>query len=177
MGPVILETPRLFLREFTQEDFPQLLGLLQDRAAVYAYEHDFTEEEVREWLNLQLCRYREDQAGLWGAFHRETMELVGQAGLVYGEFCGRRLLESGYLLKHAFWHMGYGAELLSACRDYAFETMGAKRVYSVTRADDIAFQKVAKFIGMKKVKEFKKSGCQEEVLCFLYEAVQNENLT
>lgn len=172
MGPVILQTPRLFLREFTQEDFPQLLSLMQDRAAVYAYEHDFMEEEVKEWLGLQLYRYRADQIGFWGAFHRETAELVGHAGLSYEEICGRRLLDSGYLLKHAFWHMGYGSELLSACRDYAFHRLGAESVYSVTKADDIAFQKVAKSIGMKKVKEFKRGSYQGEVLCFLYEAVQ-----
>ena len=50
----ILATKRLFLREMGQEDYSDLSSLLQDRAVMYAYEHDFTAEDVQEWLDRQL---------------------------------------------------------------------------------------------------------------------------
>ena len=56
---VILETPRLLLREMTQKDFPSLCTYLQDPAVMYAYEHAFSNEEVQQWLDRQLTRYRE----------------------------------------------------------------------------------------------------------------------
>ena len=138
----ILATKRLFLREMGQEDYSDLSSLLQDRAVMYAYEHDFTAEDVQEWLDRQLRR--QDAAG-------------------------EEVLEIGYLLKHAFWHQGFASEATEACKEYAFQILHAPKVCSIIKADNIASQKVAKGLGMKKVKEFKKTFYNGEMLHFLYE--------
>ena len=49
-GRVILATERLILREMTEEDLPALRSMLQDIEVMYAWEHAFSEEEVRQWL-------------------------------------------------------------------------------------------------------------------------------
>ena len=46
----ILQTSRLLLREMTEDDLPALRSILQDPQVMYAYEHAFSEEEVRAWL-------------------------------------------------------------------------------------------------------------------------------
>ena len=46
----VLQTPRLLLREMTQQDLPDLEEMLLDPAVMYAYEHTFTQQEVWEWL-------------------------------------------------------------------------------------------------------------------------------
>lgn len=74
-----METERLILREMTQDDLPDLREMLTDRRVMWAYEHDFTEAEVREWLDRQRTRYRSDGIGLWAVILQRTGEFVGQA--------------------------------------------------------------------------------------------------
>ena len=45
----VLRTERLILREMTWEDLPDLAQILQDPQVMYAYEHDFTDEDVKQW--------------------------------------------------------------------------------------------------------------------------------
>lgn len=39
---------------------------------MYAYEHTFSDGEVRQWLDRQMKRYEEYDFGLWAVIHRET---------------------------------------------------------------------------------------------------------
>ena len=64
---------------------------------------------------------------------------------------GGRVLEVGYLFDKAAWHHGYAAEAARACRDYAFDTLGAQAVYSIIRDTNIASQRVAERSGMTRV--------------------------
>lgn len=43
---MILETKRLKTREMSQNDFFDLASMLQDDEVMYAYEHQFTDEDV-----------------------------------------------------------------------------------------------------------------------------------
>ena len=54
----ILESQRLYFREMEQEDFSALCKTLQDAKAMYAYEGAFSDEEVRQWLERQIARYK-----------------------------------------------------------------------------------------------------------------------
>ena len=65
----ILETPRLCLREMTWDDYPALCRMLKDPDVMYAYEHAFSDEEARAWMEKQLARYREYGFGLWAVIH------------------------------------------------------------------------------------------------------------
>ena len=77
---LILETKRLWLRLMGQDDFPELCQILQDPDVMYAYEHAFSEEEVKQWLERQMRRYETDGFGLWAVIQKETGEMIGQAG-------------------------------------------------------------------------------------------------
>ena len=56
MEKVILTTPRLYLRELTAADWPDLCHMLQDEEVMYAYAHGFTTAEVQQWLETQQRR-------------------------------------------------------------------------------------------------------------------------
>ena len=43
---MILETERLFLRELRQTDFRDLAEILQNPKVMYAYEYDFSDDDV-----------------------------------------------------------------------------------------------------------------------------------
>ncbi len=144
----ILETERLYLRELCQKDFPALCMILQDEKTMYAYEGAFSDTEVQQWLDRQLSRYREFGFGLWAAVRRDNDEVIGQCGLTMQPWKEKQVLEVGYLFRRSFWHRGYAAEAAKACKQYAFETLGAKEVCSIIRDTNIASQNVAVKNGM-----------------------------
>lgn len=81
---------------------------------------------------------------------KETGALIGQCGLTRqeaGEF--GRVLEVGYIFNRAFWHRGYAAEAARACRDHAFNRLGAAEVFSIIRVGSAASENVARRNGMR----------------------------
>lgn len=149
MNKGILETPRLWLREMGDGDFPALCRILQDPVVMYAYEHAFSDEEAWAWLHNQQQRYRRDGFGLWAAVEKTSGELVGQCGITWQSLGdGRQMPEIGYLLERAVWHRGYATEAARACRDYAFDTLGFEEVCSIIRDNNLPSQAVARRNGM-----------------------------
>ena len=157
-GKVILETPRLRLRELTREDYGNLCGILQDGEAMYAYEHAFSPEEVEEWLERQLERYARDGIGLWAVEDKATGEFLGQCGLSWQRVPWQEapLMEVGYLFLRSRWHNGYATEAAAACRDYALDVLGQPVVCSIIRDTNAPSRRVAERGGMRPWRRFVK---------------------
>ena len=153
---MILETERLFLREMTLADYPALCRIMQDPQVMYAYEHAFSDEEVRTWLDRQRERYAHYGFGLWAVLEQETGELIGQCGLTMQDWSGREVLEIGYLFRRDRWHQGFATEAAVACKRYAFETLRAPEVFSIIRENNLPSQRVAQRNGMSVVGAFTK---------------------
>ena len=145
---MVLETERLVLRKMTQADSPALCRILQDEKTMYAYEGAFSDEEVQQWLDRQLARYARYGFGLWAVLRKETGALIGQCGVTMQETGEGEVPEIGYLLRKDCWHRGYATEAAAACRDYAFETLGFDRVWSIIRENNLPSQRVARRLGM-----------------------------
>lgn len=151
-----LETQRLYMREMTQDDYPALCKILQDKDVMYAYEHAFSDTETQEWLDRQIKRYEEydHKFGLWAVIEKETDEMIGQCGLTIQDCDGEQVLEIGYLFQKAYWNNGFATEAAITWKEYAFETLGVDEVYSIIRDNNIASQNVAKRNGMTVKKQF-----------------------
>lgn len=165
---MIIETQRLILREMTQADLTDLKAMLQNPQVMYAYEHDFTDEDIQEWLDRQKRRYQTDGFGLWAMVLKETGEMIGQAGLSMQAYQDTQVLEIGYLLKENAWHHGYAHEAAEACKEYAFEVLEQDQVYSIIHPRNRASIKVAESIGMTKRREFISSYYNGDQLQYLY---------
>ena len=165
---MILETKRLVLREMRQSDFQDLAEILQNPKVMYAYEHDFSDNDVQIWLNRQIERYKKYGFGLWAIILKETKEMIGQAGLIMQPYKNTEVLEIGYLLKENFWHYGYAKEAVCGCKKYAFEHLKKDKVYSIMKADNLPSIKVAESIGMNKEDEFITQYYNGDMLHFLY---------
>lgn len=144
----LLETERLQFRKMNQTDFPDLCKILQDEEVMTAYEGAFSNEEVQDWLDRQLHRYREDGFGLNAVLLKNTGQMIGQCGLTVQEIPGRKVLEIGYLLRKEYWHKGYATEAAKAYKQYAFSVLNAEEVFSIIRDSNTASQNVAKRNGM-----------------------------
>ncbi len=164
----ILETERIYLREMSQNDFHDLAEILQNPNVMYAYEHDFSENDVQDWLNRQIGRYEKYGFGLWAMILKATGQMIGQAGLTMQHYKAQEVLEIGYHLKENYWHMGYAQEAALACKKYAFEHLNEDKVYAIIKADNLASMKVAERIGMHKEDEFITQYYNGDMLHFLY---------
>lgn len=145
---MILETKRLVLREMVPEDFDGLCRFLQDSSVMYAYEHAFSDEEVRQWLDRQQERYARDGFGLWSMIEKASGEMIGDCGLTIQDWCGQEVPEIGYHLRRDKWGQGFAAEAAIACKEYAFTALGFQEVYSIIRENNLPSQKVALRNGM-----------------------------
>lgn len=174
MMPVMVQTERLILRKFCQEDFNDLAEILQDPEVMYAYEHDFSRQDVQEWLDRQKRRYETDGFGLWAMILRETGKMIGQAGLTMQSCEGQPVLEIGYHLKRKFWHRGYAREAAKGCKRYAFDVLGADRVYCIIKSDNFPSMRVAESIGMKREKRFIARYYNGDMEHFLYSVFKAE---
>ena len=146
----ILETDRLSLRKLASDDLDSLKLILQDENVMYAYEHAFDHEEVRDWLNRQLQRYERDGFGLWAVILRETGEFIGQCGITFQECHEDMVHEVGYLFRHDFWGKGYATEAANACKSYAFQHLETSKLYAIIRDMNTPSKRVAERIGMQK---------------------------
>mgnify|MGYP001271484689 CR=1 FL=1 len=146
---MLLQTERLLLREMEKSDLPALRRILQDPEVMYAYEHAFTEDEVQAWFQKQRQNYSRYGYGLWAVVLRSTGEMIGQCGLTRQPWGDREVTEIGYLFAKAFWHNGYAAEAAIACKQYAFDVLGEREVFSIIRESNLPSQKVARRNGMQ----------------------------
>lgn len=171
---MILETGRLILRELKEEDYDALCKILRDPEVMYAYEHAFSGEESREWLERQFTRYKTDGFGLWAVILKESRELIGQCGITLQEIGNDQVQEVGYLFRKEFWYKGYALEAAVACREYAFETLHAPEVYSIIRDNNAASQRVAECNGMKRCGEIVKHYYNMDMPHYLYKMTREE---
>lgn len=144
----IIETKRLYLRKMYHADFEAICRIMQDGQTMYAYEGAFSDSEVNEWIDRQLARYEQFGFGLWAVVLKSTGKVIGQCGLTVQPWKDDRVLEIGYLFRRDCWHNGYATEAAIACRDYAFNVLGAKNVCSIIRDTNTASQNVALRVGM-----------------------------
>ncbi len=146
---VILETPRLILREMSRSDLDFVAVMLADPEVMRFYPKCYCREEAETWIERQIKRYARHGHGLWLVVEKATAESVGQVGLLIQHIDGVDEKEVAYLIHRAFWQRGFATEAAAACRDYAFTVLGRSRVFSLIRPENIPSQNVAKKLGMQ----------------------------
>ncbi|MHC5251569.1 GNAT family N-acetyltransferase [Listeria kieliensis] len=165
---MILETERLYANEMTQADLPALASMLQDPEVMYAYEHDFSDADVRSWLENNLRRYRELGFGLWGIYLKENDQFIGNAGITYQEVENEMVLELGYLLKKIYWHKGYAREITAAIVQYAQDKLHAPEIHATIKTTNAASIRVAENNQMERTKAYIKFYYGIEMPHYLY---------
>jgi RimJ/RimL family protein N-acetyltransferase len=164
----VFETERLTMRKFIRDDLPALHAIMEKEKVMYAWEHGFTKNETRKWLNRQLTRYKKEGYGYYAVILKETGVLVGQAGPLKNEIDGREAVEIGYIFDNRYWKQGYCIEAVKGCILYAQDKLGIKELYCTMRPENEASVRIAEKAGMKKIGEEIKIYREKEMLHFIY---------
>jgi ribosomal-protein-alanine N-acetyltransferase len=148
---MILQTPRLVLREFTTEDAEALA--LSDPETMRYYPAPYDRGGVEQWIERNRQRYRDDGVGLWAMELIKTQEVIGDCGTILQQVDGETLYEIGYHLRRDLWGQGLATEAAIACRDWAFAHLKTEHLISLIRPENLPSRRVAERNGMALWKE------------------------
>jgi RimJ/RimL family protein N-acetyltransferase len=153
MAMKILETSRLILREFSDEDVDALALVLSDPETMRFYPAPFNRNGVKEWIARNRRRYTENGHGLWAMILKPSGELVGDCGLTVQSVDGTDEVEIGYHVRRDMWGQGLATEAARACRDFGFARLNVERLISLIRPENLPSRRVAEKNGMSVWKE------------------------
>jgi ribosomal-protein-alanine N-acetyltransferase len=151
---IILETERLFMRQFREEDITALHSIFSDSKTMEFYPATYSLEQTQSWIDRNQKRYQEDGYGLWGICLKETNELIGDCGLVKQKVDGRKEVEIGYHLNKKYWSNGFAYEAAKGCKEYGFYKLGLNKLISIIDPRNIRSVRIVEKIGFCKEKEF-----------------------
>lgn len=152
-SPLILETPRLLLREKSLEDAPFFVELNAD-PEVTRYTGDVAFKDLTEAeaiVRYVIAQYEANGYGRWLVSLKESGEPLGWCGLKYHNDSADTDLGYRFLRKH--WGKGYATEAGKACLDYGFGPLGLKRIIGRADVANLASIRVLKKLGMTFYKE------------------------
>lgn len=168
MQNVFLETERLNLRYITQDDFEELKIILKDKDVMYAWEYDFTDNDVQEWIDKNLEHYKKYNLGFFIMSENKTGNIIGQAALEPDTIEGKQYYEIGYILKKEYWHKGYATEMANALKEYAFNTLKLNEVIFEIRPNNLLSCKVAETLEAEICGEFIKNVRSRKMTHLIY---------
>jgi RimJ/RimL family protein N-acetyltransferase len=153
--PVILETPRLALREFTEDDVDNLFNLNNDPEVMrYITGGRPTPREVirNDLIPFHLGVYeRLDRLGTWAAEAARTGEFLGWFHFRPGPDGDITNIDLGYRLRRSAWNMGYATEGSLALINMGFTDLGVERVFASTMTVNAASRRVMEKCGLRLV--------------------------
>jgi RimJ/RimL family protein N-acetyltransferase len=146
---MILETTRLILRPFQDEDIGRLAELMANRDFMRFSLGPYTREQTQTVLQKFLSW---DEAGLPSQFaviFRSNNELIGYCGFLHWHIDGADEIEIGYRLDPDCWNRGLASEAAQAVRDHAFRDLTLPKVISLIHPENVPSRRVAEKNGMK----------------------------
>ncbi|TWT13220.1 GNAT family N-acetyltransferase [Planomicrobium sp. CPCC 101079] len=156
-----IQTARLLMRPYQDEDFDFLCSLFSDPEVVRFIGNGQTRNRdgAMEFLYWIYRSYKTNpKLGLRVLVRKEDGKLVGHAGLVPQTINGSEELEIGYWVAREYWGQGYATEAAAALKEYGSRQLGKKRFVSLIQPENAASRKVAERIGMELEKEITLAG-------------------
>ena len=158
-----IETERLILRQFLEEDAPFFFELNNDFEVIkYTGDLPFKTIEASKALITGYDQYQKYNSGRLTVVLKETNELLGWCGLKFHPENGDTDL--GYRFKKIYWDKGYATEASIACIDYGFNKLNLPVILATAVKENRASLKVMEKIGMNYWKEI----IEHDSLCAVY---------
>ena len=146
-----LETERLILREFVEEDWRAVLAYQSDPLYLrYYHWSDRSPGNVRAFVNM-FIEFQQEQPRTklqLAIVLKENAQLIGNCGIRINNV-ELREANIGYELNSQYWGQGYATEAARAVLRFGFEELEMHRIYATTLAANIGSSKVLAKLGMR----------------------------
>jgi RimJ/RimL family protein N-acetyltransferase len=153
---IVLETQRLTLRQFTEDDVDNLFELNSDPEVMrYLSAGKPTPREVLrdEIIPFHLGVYeRLDRLGTWAAESPATGGFLGWFHFRPGPDADITNIDLGYRLRRLAWNKGYATEGSRALITMGFRDLGVVRVFAHTMTVNTASRRVLEKCGLRLVR-------------------------
>ena len=154
-----LETERLLLREFVQED---LEGVI--RWDAWVEPQDKNEMEAQKFLDFCFREYRKSGIGPWAMLVKKTAFLVGNCGLPHISF-EQGTGEVNYYVARQYRGQGLATEALMALLGFGFEDIGLIRIQGRCTPDNRSSERVMQKAGMKFERMIRSDAASDAASC------------
>jgi ribosomal-protein-alanine N-acetyltransferase len=149
---VVLETERLLLREYVEDDAqaffelnsdPDVLRFVPDKPLLNV-------EQARQILiDHPIADYRKYGFGRCACILKSTGEQIGFAGLKYLEEL--EMVDVAFRLKRAHWGLGLATEAARASVHFGFSNLGLKQIIGLAMPENVASIRVLEKTGLRYV--------------------------
>lgn len=151
---MIVETPRLWVRQFERSDWDALAEMMGDPLVMrFSQSGPKSYEGTGAWLEWCLREYQRLGYGRWAVVHKEDHKLCGLCGLGRLMVDGVDELDMGYRLGRGYWNRGLATEAAGAAKAWAFANLPHARVVAAIDPLNKASIRVAEKLGMRYEKD------------------------
>lgn len=145
----VIITPRLVIREITENDFQALYRICSD-PEIMKFVGDgkpLTEEQTQRWIAVTLTNYDTKGFGMYVIIEKRTGVFVGYAGLVFSADVNNN--ELIYALDKVYWGRGLATEIAYHMVEFGFNVLQLTRIYASIDPENKASQKILAKIGFE----------------------------
>lgn len=143
-----LETERLVLRPYRQDDLDDLHTMFSDPEHMRWYPAPFDRETSQAWLERQIEGYRSRGFALWVVEERGTGAFLGTAGPTVQVVEETEEVEIGWHTRPGRKGEGIAPEAGAAAMDWAFANLDVEHLISLVRPENVPSCRVAEKLVM-----------------------------
>lgn len=129
----VIQTERLILRPWSDEDRETYFYINQDPKVVEFLPGPLTKKQVQEFISSANNHFNIHGYTLWATELKESGELIGFIGLHDLDWLApfTPAIEVGWRLRSKHWGRGYATEGAKASLNYGFDKCGLKEIISI----------------------------------------------
>lgn len=154
--PIELETARLRLRQWKEEDLEHFHALNDDPEVMRYFPSRLTRSESDDLARRISSLIEEKGWGFWALETRDEGRFIGFTGLhaLETKFPFSPCVEAGWRLARAYWGKGLATEAATAALDFGFRRLDLREIVAFTALGNTRSQAVMGRLGMIRSEEF-----------------------
>ena len=147
----VIETERLLLRTWQEEDADPYYQMNQDPLVIEFLPESLSIEEVKKFIADQNSCFLKHRYAFWAVEEKISGAMIGFVGFMKAKDpLSPSAIEIGWRFASQSWGQGYATEAARAVLDYGWNTLGLEEVFSCTVVNNHRSQHVMEKIGMKR---------------------------
>ncbi len=165
-----IETPRLYLRQFSMDDLDDLFAIRSDPEVMRFIGESRPQslDQVRDALENVISVWKQHGFGRWAIVHKGDEKLIGWCGLAFLDNTDE--IEIGYGIAKEYWGKGLTTEAAVVSIKYGFEDLKLNRIVAVAMPENIASRRIMEKMGMR----YEKTGYWYEAELVYYVIMRDE---